>query len=283
MTGDNKPAFNLQTRDREILKLIHDYRFINSSMIAKLIDGSEQGIGRRLQKLFHHNYVNRVKISNNAPVVYALGNQGAVELMLHYGIDRGKIDWTTKNREAGRYYIDHTLMIGRFRYALDLALREMDDIALHFWKPEGELRDEIIYEGDNKKRVRAPLVPDAYFAIRQADRFMPLFLECDRSTMTRERFINKLRGYYHFWKQGIAEQKHGIRAFRVLTITISEQRKENLRIMSKEVDGRGSSLFWFLCEKRYTNDPAGLFAPVWQTPRDDRYRGLIEPPTESPA
>ena len=86
----------LQDRDREIIKLIYDYRFLNSDRIQTLIKGSNQVILRRLQKLFHHGYLDRlsrIRDPQDPPtkMVYGLANKGADELASKFGIDRGKI------------------------------------------------------------------------------------------------------------------------------------------------------------------------------------------------
>jgi DNA-binding Lrp family transcriptional regulator len=114
----------VQDRDREILKLAYEYRFISSRQIQRLIPGSDQVLLRRFQKLFHAGYLDRL-YAVNEPMLYALGDKGADELVLYAGIDRGKIDWGQKNREAGERYILHVRMIGNFRETLTLAVRQM--------------------------------------------------------------------------------------------------------------------------------------------------------------
>src|SRR6185503_1827467 len=46
-------------RDRRIISLIHRHRFLRSSHIVSLLDGSPQSILRRLQPLYHHSYLTR--------------------------------------------------------------------------------------------------------------------------------------------------------------------------------------------------------------------------------
>ena len=283
--GDRKPAIRLQERDREIIKLIYDHRFLTTPMIQQLLPGthSARGVLLRLQKLYHNHYLDRVRLpdTDNAPIAYALGNRGADIMTLQYGIDRAKVDWTTKNREVTERYIHHALMISRFRAALDLATRPMPEVTMEFWEPEGAVKDEIMYH-ENGRGLRVPIVPDAFLGVRDGHDLVPFFLEADRSTMSNDRFLTKLRGYYHFWHQKLrrgserhsADQRsyimggHEIRAFRVLVLTLSEQRLENLRHTARNVapDKGHLALFWFVCEKSYQNDPGRLLAPVWHTP-----------------
>jgi hypothetical protein len=173
------PAFRLTDRDREMLKLLYEHRFLTAEMIddlvqpMKLTQAEEEG-GRRLRErpqqstagetasetlqararrvilhrlmvLYHGGYIQRIKLSDNEPICYALGNKGADVLTLYEGIDRMKIDWTSKNREAGEFYVRHGLMVSAFRHALALALRDMPDARLVFWHPGGAFEERVEY------------------------------------------------------------------------------------------------------------------------------------------
>ncbi len=321
-----RPALNLTDRDRELLKHIYDHRFITAAMLQDLVEppqltqrqqeavarliaarrarasrAGESGepptrtrreIQRRLQALYHHGYVERHKLSDHDPIVYALGNRGADEITLHYGIDRKKIDWTSKNRETHERYIHHTLMVSRFRHALTLTLRTRPGAGLTYWELSGSFKVSTKYqeermvrdrEGERTAIVDVPVtvIPDAYFCLQDGQDSMYFFLEADRSTMTNDRFCQKLVSYYKFWQYEIyrkPENRYQLPSFRVLTLTISKERRDNLRAVARTVDDkqRGTGLFWFLCEKDYQDTPERLFEPLWQTARDDRMRGLLE-------
>src|SRR5437870_5467690 len=113
---EERPAFRLTERDRELLKSIFEYRFITADMLQdlappvelttrqqealkRLIDAkrarapvpetterpqrTRREILRRLQLLFHNGFVQRHKVSDSDPIAYTLGNKGADELVLH--------------------------------------------------------------------------------------------------------------------------------------------------------------------------------------------------------
>ena len=107
----------LQGRDVRIISLVHDFRFLNSDQIKLLVDGSEQGILRRLQKLFHHGFLDRppsqvvYPLVGTQKMVYALGDKGADLLAEKSGIDRGKIKWNEKNKEVKDRHIQHTCLL----------------------------------------------------------------------------------------------------------------------------------------------------------------------------
>ncbi|MBA7495120.1 hypothetical protein ES702_05699 [subsurface metagenome] len=108
---------------------------------------------------------------------------------------------------------------------------------------------------------------------------MYFFLEADQSTMTNARFLKKMRAYWNQWRQGRHTKRFGMKAFRVLTITKTKQRKENLRKITEGAnDGqKGSLMFWFTSEENYNIDkPESILESIWQTPKDDSSHSLLE-------
>jgi len=97
--------------------------------------------------------------------------------------------------------------------------------------------------------------------------------------MSNVRYLAKLKAYYHFWATQIRSGKHpsGMTRFRVLTVTLSQERKDNLRETAREVDGEGKApnLFWFACERNYRDVPQQVMGPIWQTLQDDTMKEPI--------
>ena len=126
--------FRLQKRDVEIIKLVDEYRFLPSTHISSLVSGSRQGVLRRLNFLFHGGYLDRppkqIKpyYQGTDPFVYGLGNKGADCLAEIYHVPRSRVDWTSKNREVKRVYLEHTLMVANFMICLKLACRNQGKI-----------------------------------------------------------------------------------------------------------------------------------------------------------
>jgi len=60
------PAVNpirLTERDQDILRHVRRHRFLLSDHIQALVPGSRQQILRRLQRLFHHGYLDRPRVA----------------------------------------------------------------------------------------------------------------------------------------------------------------------------------------------------------------------------
>jgi hypothetical protein len=261
-----------------MLRLLADYRFLNTYQILAMQPRGLRNLRRRLQYLFHAGLVDRPPRQHDflqppGPVVYGLGNKGAEVLARALDVERCKVDWQTKNRESGLPYIEHTLMISRFRSTLSLALGSIKDANITNWQQGPQLKAEVKVKGQ-----RLAIIPDGFFAIQQKGQYHHFFLEADRSTMTTKRYLRKLRAYWLWWKTGGHQRKFNIPRFRVLTLTTSEKRMENLRNLARQADDgkRGSPMFLFACEKSFRiEDPATILNPIWQTPGNEAWHRLV--------
>ena len=138
--------FALTPRDLEILQIVESFRLLTSAHIEALVRGSNQGILRRLQKLFHGGYVDRLPPPRNdgggsAKMIYAITNRGFRELQKAGLIeDRTKTDWNAQNRDLGDLFIPHTLLVSHFRAVLEAACRARPGLELLFWKEAAKSR-----------------------------------------------------------------------------------------------------------------------------------------------
>ena len=119
--------------------------------------------------------------------------------------------------------------------------------------------------------------PDALFGLHYLDRpegrnRAYFFLEANRATMPIQRanvrqtsFFRKMTAYYETWKQGIHTSVYGIKNFRVLTVTSSPERVENLIRANRGLPGgKGSRLFLFTDEASFRATP-DLLAHEWRS------------------
>jgi hypothetical protein len=130
----------------------------------------------------------------------------------------------------------------------------------------------------------APVRPDGFFNLQFPDRPEGrnrafFFLEADRSTMTRERYVQKLDSYWRWYRAGGHTEKLGIKGFRVLTVTKSEERLRSLiSAIARTPELRDAlALFWFASEHRF--GPEGLsriVGPIWAVAGESvGLRGLL--------
>lgn len=279
-----KPAFVMQDRDKAVVQLVADYGVVSSEEIGALTRGSRQTLLRRLQCLYHAGYLDRPRrqqLIGNGPLVYALGLKGATLP----GIICAKPgrDWAEKNRKMQIGYIEHQLMISRFRAALVLAGTDAGVVVEH-WCQGAELWDSVQVEhADFAERI--PVAPDAYAILRilsepDGRNRVHLFLEADRSTMTAKRFLTKLRGYWHYWRCGRLEEKYGIKNVLVATVTKTQDRASNLLSAAAQIDApqhRGLRMFMFAAEDQFSVvSPDNILKAIWRVRGDGRLHSLTE-------
>lgn len=192
MTNTRKPRFKrdqtaavqLTERDKDIIKVVYQHRFLNSEQIGALVGGSRQAILRRLNLLYHGSYLDRPKVQlariGNKPMVYALGNKGAELLRVEYDVPKGKVDWTTKNREARGVFLEHTLMVAHFMALVEIACRSINGVTYippqevidrRPLKPKAEEKDLSwkVKAKANGKVLSFSMAPDNAFGLLFAD------------------------------------------------------------------------------------------------------------------
>jgi hypothetical protein len=265
----------------DVLKLVYDNRLLNSGQIQDAIPGSNQNILRKLQKLRVNGYLYRLKTSVYEKRIYAITNKGADAIAFYYGVDREEGgDWDTKNRELkDSYFIKHTLMIAGFRITLELAMKEYPGSEITFWEPEGSFK-EFVPIKEKGRETRISINPDSWFGLQNPEdpeREFVFFLEADRSTMPHQRVLNRMKAYWRYYRM-IREGEIEGDFFRVLTVTETETRKENLRKLAKEADDSktGSKLFLFTCRDHFDiKNPKSILGPIWQIAKEDSYQRLL--------
>ena len=269
------PVFRLTDDDLEIIRQVARHRLIRSTHIATLVGRSIDRTNDRLLRLFHAGYVDRPRAQldyyptmGSAPMIYALADRGARLLRERDGIAIATADWSRKNREAGRPFIEHQLEIVNFQVALQRAVAQRSDVRLI---PAEDMNKAASRRPMQASRVpfalRAKLahrgvvrefsfVPDIVFGLELADGSRRNFMvEIDRGTMpiTRSRFEQtsfekKMRAYLaaHAAKQH--ERQFGWKNFRVLTITTDRERMHSMKAALRGLrvpGGRGAALFLF--------------------------------------
>jgi DNA-binding CsgD family transcriptional regulator len=260
---------HMTARDLEILRCIATHRFLRSSQLAALVGGSVQQVLRRLQLLYHHGYLERPAAQidyyhrgGSQEMVYGLASRGAGRLRRDLDMPFSRMDWSGKNRRAGRLFLEHALMVSDILVTLELACRKTsgirfltgEDIALP--AAAQKIREPFHWHVNVSTRHRVGVIPDAVFGLEYAD--LPdgrnrawFFLEADRGTMPVIRqnldqtsFFRKMLAYEATWTQRIHCTRLGLSRFRVLTVTNSPERAAHLTAACGQLE-RGQGLFLF--------------------------------------
>jgi hypothetical protein len=287
------PTFRLTEGDVEIVRQVARHRFIASGSIAELVDRSIDRTNDRLMRLYHAGYIDRPRAqldrfptAGSGRIVYALADRGVRLLRERDGLSFANLEWSRKNREAGRPFIEHQIEIAEFQVALARAVRERGDVQLLHPSDIIAAAPAATREVRNPFLIRAKVshqgwtreigvVPDLVFGLRFSDASRRCFMvEIDRGTMPVTRtdlsqtsFERKMRVYLAAYVAGQHQRQFGWKAFRVLVVTCDEQRKNSIRNTACHLmTGEGRSLFLFS-----TLQDLQLGNPIllqWQDERD---------------
>lgn len=275
--AENPANMRLTERDLTLLEHVSRHRFLTTEQLQALDGGSKQNVTRALRVLFDHGYVDRplsqiasMVLDGPKPMVYALGKKGAQALRAHGRKINATVDWTEKNKRAGAIFIEHTVERAEFMTTLEIACRSQDDVelmdaaAIIRQSPEvtQQAREPLRWEVERIERGRKEIfsvVPDGLFGLSFSDNTASYFLlEIDRGTIPlrrtdtygtaawRKNIEYKLRTYYEGWRASRHVEQFGVKQLRVLWVTSSRTRMENMiNIQQSVTGGKGSALFLF--------------------------------------
>jgi hypothetical protein len=259
----------------QIVRQLARHRFLRSTHIAALVARSLDRTNDRLARLFHAGYVDRPRAqldrfpSAGSPhFVYALADRGARLLIECDGVEFANVEWSRKNRLAGRPFIEHQLEIMDFYVALqcagraraDVHLIHPDELVATFPDQRGTARNPFTLKVTLSHRGimhETALVPDFAFGLTLADGSRRNFMvEIDRGTMPVVRsdilrqtsFEERMRGYLTVHAAKQHERQFGWKTFRVLTITTDDRRARSMTEALRQLrvpHSPGASLFLF--------------------------------------
>jgi len=280
-----KPPLQLQERDLRMMQEVFESRFLSRSLLGELfppdptrtpraaVTGSATGtnLDRRLAKLFHHGYLDRVRTVRRGELIYALGACGA-ELLRTRQPDlplSETIDWAEKNRDLSEQYIEHGLMVARLRVALTLGAARTPSTTVQRFEREGKtLKAEWLHQGQ-----RWFVNPDGFFILRdtaqpEGKQRRAFFVEADRSTMKHELLTLKFQSYARLYADRQHQEHFGIPSFRVLTVTKSRERASNLLKLVADAAAwplsENRQLFYFTTEEAYRDALPNVLAAIWR-------------------
>ena len=269
----NPPRMYVTSRDVKILEAVEDYRFLSSEQVRALFFGSISQARKRLSKLWHAKLLERtfrpvIPTEGSSPALVALSKQGAMLLAQRTGRDPSEFKHLSARERRSTFFLDHTLCRNDFRIAITLACAQTKGLKLLGWlqKPE-EIGDRVrvrLRPGAEPERI--PLVADGFFVIQASNKQYAFLVEIDRGTTTSRRIERKLIGYYQWWKQDGPKTRFGVDNIRVLIVTTSERRMENLRKLALKVgeNGKGTRLFWFSTQRQVdVGSQKTLLSEVW--------------------
>ena len=276
------PAFKLTDRDAEILRHVHRHRFLRSDHLTALTTGSPQQLLRRLQRLYHHGYLERPRCqidyfqSGSRRIAYGLGNKGAAWLKRELPLSFHQLDWQQKNH-VGRLFLEHALLVSDIMVAVELACRNHPRVKI-LLPEESQMRP---FQWRVNIGSQCGVIPDRVFGLERNGECCWYCLEADRATMPITRgdlsqtsFQRKLLAYEATWTQNLHKNKFGWQRFRVLTVTTNAERVQGMIAACQQLK-QGRGLFLFSDMKAMLAQP-DFFALRWTTFRDGQTQGFFD-------
>lgn len=287
----NVPPLHLTLRDEKIIRHVFAHRFLRSIHLWQLLpECSPQNLLRRLQKLYHHGYLDRPRAQldyfhrgGSQALVYGVGAEGIKLLEQKYGLPKRKLDWSAKNRLVTRLFLQHTLAIADFMVALERSC-EQAEVS---WQREGSSAlaslPPVRWSVNLPEGESIGVVPDAVFHLTTpAGETIHYCLEVDRGTMPLRRpdlgqtsVQRKLLAYQTTWQQGIWKKELGWNRCRVLFLTATATRAENIRRLTQQLSA-GHGLFLF-AHSGLIRPTADLLLMPWQTAKSGAAVELFNP------
>jgi len=276
------PPFKLTDRDAEILRLVNQHRFLRSDHLAALTTGSTQQMLRRLQRLYHHGFLERPRCqidyyhSGSRRMAYGLGNKGSAWLKRNLSLPFHQLDWNRKNH-VGRLFLEHALLISDIMVSVERACRNQPAVKL-LLPQDSHLRP---FQWRVNIGSQCGVIPDRVFGLEFNGERCWYCLEADRATMPVTRgdlsqtsFYRKLLAYEATWAQNLHKIKFGWQRFRVLTVTTNAERVQGMIAACQRLK-QGRGLFLFTDTKAWQAQPDFL-ALRWKTFREGQTQGFFD-------
>jgi len=264
---------------------------------------------RRLQKLFHVGYLDRVydplearryrlEQLGSPKAIYATGSRGVGYLEDTFAYPSTRTRWDQVNRKSTAQHIQHTLMVTRFALALFQAVDRVPHLELlpvsatlgKLFAPQDRYTDpfswfymgkwikhSLMARSPQGKLEKAVFYPDGFFAIR--DHHRPagknrafFFLEADAGTFSRPRLAKKFLAHAAY-SQAIRQGKNPLRlsGFRVLHLSVSQKRADNIWTLAQKLVTKG-----LISDSlhRFTSeqryDSGSVLDSIWKHPDSDQ-------------
>lgn len=287
-----KRGFRLtETGDIELLLLTFRYRLVTVEILACLTGRSPASIYRRVAKLVSHGYLFRIVRPLQAHA-FTSTRKGIATLVARGLADTEALDKRFRAHELKAsfpLFLDHEISLSTTHACLSLAARQ-SEIRLVDWRQGPTLYDRVWFS-ENGSRRHLPVRPDALFTLEDTRRTegrnrLSCFLECDRSTASHSRYKQKLLAYLRYSERGV-HHKLGIKKFRVVTVTLTSARAQNLCEAAAELlpSGRARQLFFFTSIDNFSLEQPGplLQDAIFLRPGDhkDARHALIPPIKDS--
>jgi hypothetical protein len=248
----------LTSRDENIITRCFEDKLLSSSDLLQIFFQTRQRCNRRLQKLYSRYYLDRhyfytTALSGSQDALYSLGKRGVDVVTLKKGIPREQVQRARQKfaRQLTSYSVLFTLAhiqaTVKARLAFEKAFKKHQRAELLNWIPERLLEQR--FKADDK---RLKLRPDGFMQYQiNSGKIYSAFLEIDLGTQSSKQIKEKVKRYLAFSETDLPNSFLGSRWFRVIFITKSQRRSQELK---EAIEAVTNKIFWITDISKISGD-----------------------------
>jgi len=279
------PHFWMTERDEEVIEAVYRYRVLDRPQIERLFFATRNRTRERLRLLYLHGYLERVTrmvypgVPSRGPA-YRLAARGAKFLSGRTGVSLAEMhywgkgdDKDSRQTQVGHLFLEHMIAIADIHIAFDQAVRSKL-CTIENWRDDMDMRhardwDSVEIEtSPGAKRKRIPVTPDSYFLLATPRSRGHFFVEGDRATETiAAAWKRKILAYKEYMRSGLFHTRYEVMqpqtGFRVLTVTSSWQRAQNLKAAAERYGSPELAQLFLFAPFEDVDAQDVLTAPIW--------------------
>lgn len=283
---------HLTDRDEAVITRCWEDKLLSTSDLHTLFFGAKARCVRRLRILYSNHYLDRYFLPVISPyhgsteALYTIGVKGSPIASMRLDQDQNYValkrrELTTRMQSPSFLLtFRHLRAVIKTRLCFEQGFAQETQWQLLLWIPERLLEDQFTLDGNGTVR-RVKLRADGFFQYQHTTtgRIYSAFVETDLGTMSHGQITAKVQRYLGYFQTPLPEHQFGTRWFRVLMMTTSHKRAQELWYT---ISQHTRSIFW-LTSFDHISHPQWLTQRIWhRVGREGRYPLLYEDTTTPP-
>lgn len=265
--GKNLPPFDFTDRDGAILCDIHNFEgMLSLGQIQQLHFTSHYQTRIRMNKIWRHSFVKKANRKWRMVLpdqMFWLSTKGAEFVASTRGLALDEFHWR-KNPRANMMHHDYWL--NNFRIAVFKGCQLEADIALEQWVTSREFwayPDTVEVADEDGKVEKRQVKPDGFLIIKRSKSRLRMLLEIDLQSESNPRFQRQhVRNNLAYLDSQAYEARFGFRSGRILVVTTSMGRMQNMKAQTEATVGDDAEFFCFTTFEAVTPETV-LSHPIW--------------------
>lgn len=262
-------------RDPDIIKAVNDCQALTVPQLITLFWNSPNPAYTTLRRLIKLGLLEKepMTIVGKPPAssshVYTITKPGAALLADWFGYTSEDLHFASRQTRSWSSYRS-LKMANDVRVALTRACWDSEDYELVNWQNEAAFRADPDYVYIRNKRT--PVYPDGYCVISGNGIRTYNFIESDGGTEGLQQVTRQMRIYLEYVASGLYEQRFGTAFWRVILVTNSIRRMNNIRKRVAEIGGGVNFLFSTFDD---ISPESVLADPIWYGIRGEERRRFL--------